>query len=352
VIVLVMEKDDKTPGERYIYETQWPSYALAWSHRTDAQFRMAVGSYVQGSPNYVSVVEMNEETKKLEVISEIEHPMPPTKLMWWPCPGGKTKTDLFASTSTTLNIWKVEDGVTKSLTKLANTRKEQGKSGNLPPLTSFDWSSVNHHKVGASSVDTTCTIWNLEMQKVETQLIAHDKAVYDIAFAQSDHLFASVGADGSLRFFDQRNLDHSTIIYEANPPTPLLRLAWNKHNANQIATLAADTSGITLIDMRRPSVALASLTPPNDACVNSIMWAPHSRHHLLCGSNDGHALIWDMKELPQPEKKSSKSSPEVMKLNPLLAYETDSEVLNVQWPSASPDFVALGMSKQIEVLQV
>ena len=52
---------------------------------------------------------------------------------------------------------------------------------------------------------------------METQLIAHDKAVYDIAFAavgNTDHLFASVGGDGSARLFDQRNLDHSTIVYE------------------------------------------------------------------------------------------------------------------------------------------
>ena len=49
---------------------------------------------------------------------------------------------------------------------------------------------------GTSSIDTTCTIWGLETSQVigrvphmvtgqvKTQLIAHDKEVYDIAFSK------------------------------------------------------------------------------------------------------------------------------------------------------------------------
>ena len=50
-------------------------------------------------------------------------------------------------------------------------------------------------KIGTSSIDTTCTIWGLETGQVigrvnmvtgqvKTQLIAHDKEVYDIAFSK------------------------------------------------------------------------------------------------------------------------------------------------------------------------
>jgi WD repeat-containing protein 68 len=38
----------------------------------------------------------------------------------------------------------------------------------------------------------------------KTQLIAHDKEVYDIAFACGKDIFGTVGADGSLRMFDLR----------------------------------------------------------------------------------------------------------------------------------------------------
>mgnify|MGYP005728367971 CR=1 FL=1 len=42
---------------------------------------------------------------------------------------------------------------------------------------------------------------------VRTQLIAHDKEVFDIAFSRAGggrDIFASVGADGSVRMFDLR----------------------------------------------------------------------------------------------------------------------------------------------------
>jgi WD repeat-containing protein 68 len=39
---------------------------------------------------------------------------------------------------------------------------------------------------------------------VKTQLIAHDKEVYDMGFTQGTNGFASVGADGSVRMFDLR----------------------------------------------------------------------------------------------------------------------------------------------------
>ena len=46
----------------------------------------------------------------------------------------------------------------------------------------------------------------LQKETAVTQLIAHDKEVYDIAFARGPEIFASVGADGSVRLFDLRSV--------------------------------------------------------------------------------------------------------------------------------------------------
>lgn len=350
-----MEGDAAPSARRYVYETPWQAYAVAWSARSESRCRLAVGSFLETETNHITVVELKEESDKLECVAEAEHPFPPTKLMWRPMgdsSGGKP--DMLASSCTTLNLWQLEDGQLKLAAKLANTRTLKGPnpSGQLPPLTSFDWSSVNPHKIGASSVDTTCAIWNVEKQKIETQLIAHDKAVYDLAFSASqDMIFASVGADGSVRLFDQRNLDHSTIIYEASPPSPLLRLAWNKINPNHIATIAMDSPGVNLIDIRRPSVALTALSY-HESCVNHIAWAPHSASHLLCGTDDGYAVIWDVKEVLPARLETGGSSAARSRPAPLLAYDCDYEVYQVQWPSTQPDYVALGMANQVRVLQV
>ena len=50
-------------------------------------------------------------------------------------------------------------------------------------------------------------------------------------------MFASSGEDGSVRHFDLRDLEHSTIIYESPEKQPLLRVAWNKKNMFYLATI-------------------------------------------------------------------------------------------------------------------
>ena len=93
---------------------------------------------------------------------------------------------------------------------------EQNQQELFAPLTSFDWNSTDTTVVVTSSVDTTCTVWDMNViflvllltifqtQQAKTQLIAHDSEVLDVSFAQGVHIFSSVGADGSLRMFDQR----------------------------------------------------------------------------------------------------------------------------------------------------
>ena len=43
-------------------------------------------------------------------------------------------------------------------------------------------------------------------------------------------IFISSGADGSIRLFDTRSLDHSTIIYETKDQSPITKIAWNMEN--------------------------------------------------------------------------------------------------------------------------
>ena len=114
---------------------------------------------------------------------------------------------------------------------------------------------------------------------VDTQLIAHDKEVYDIAWGGMG-VFASVSADGSVRVFDLRwvaqslldfvgpvsgcisitalltcllcrDKEHSTIIYESpKPEVPLLRLGWNKQDPRYMATILMDSCKVVVLDIR------------------------------------------------------------------------------------------------------
>ena len=84
---------------------------------------------------------------------------------------------------------------------------------------------------------------------------------------------------GSVRMFDLRHLEHSTIIYEDPQHTPLLRLAWNKQDPNYLATVAMDACEVIILDVRVPCTPVARLNN-HKACVNGIAWAPHSSCHI------------------------------------------------------------------------
>lgn len=194
----------------------------------------------------------------------------------------------------------------------------------------------------------------------KTQLIAHDKEVYDVAFSTGTDVFASVGADGSVRMFDLRALEHSTIIYESSLKhfsgstnsseySPLLRLSWNKQDPNYIATFQVDSSSVIILDQRVPAVPVAELNG-HLGPINAIGWAPHSSGHLCStGSffriilgNDGQALIWDVSMMARGKNIQE----------PILAYTADAEVNQFSWCTTATEWVSIAFGNTCQALRV
>lgn len=115
---------------------------------------------------------------------------------------------------------------------------------------------------------------------------------------QSRDVFASVGADGSVRMFDLRSLEHSTILYEAtappnsqngsktspnpnNPsssasgsmplPSPLLRLAFSPTSPTYLSVCHADSADVQILDTRSPGVPAMEVRA-HKAAVNGMAW--------------------------------------------------------------------------------
>ena len=155
-------------------------------------------------------------------------------------------------------------------------------------------------------------------------------------------IFASVGADGSLRTFDLRNLDQSTILYENPGPqhTPLLRLAWNKQDEHYIATIGMDCPSCYILDTRYPAKPAAELQGHHGATINSLAWAPHSACHITTAGDDKQALIWDLSPFPNPIQ------------YPSLAYRAGGEINQLQWSAAHPSWIAITFSNYLQLLRV
>jgi WD repeat-containing protein 68 len=330
-----MSKGKEKKKEIYTYDAPWYIYGMNWSVRLDQPYRLAIGSFLEDYTNKVEILQLNEETEVFECRGTFDHPYPTTKIQWIPDRAG-TRSDLLGTTGDYMRLWEVNDKGKVELKFLLNNNKN---SEFCAPLTAFDWNETDPTTLGTSSIDTTCTIWNIETQQAKTQLIAHDKEVYDIAFARGTDVFASVGADGSLRMFDLRNLEHSTIIYETPELTPLLRLSWNKQDPNYLAAIPEDSNNAIILDIRVPSVPAAELSG-HAAAINALAWAPHSSCHLCTASDDKQAYIWDLSTMPKPIE------------DPILAYSAESEVNQLQWSSSQPDWIAITFGSKMQILRV
>ncbi len=333
---------------------------MAWCQKLDerSSLKLAVGSYKEEYSNKLLIIQLlgkdkvendggkdtkGDEPEQVFVKKcEVEHPYPATKVMWAP-PNFHTSQmsagphqDLLATTGDYLRLWNVDENDKCELKHALNNNKY---TEYCAPLTSFDWNMADPSVIGTCSIDTTCTIWDINAMTPKTQLIAHDKEVYDIAFACGQDVFGTVGADGSLRMFDLRSLEHSTILYESPDLSPLLRLAWNKKDPNYLATILSDSPKAIISDIRVPSVPVAELIG-HHAPINGIVWAPHSPYHICTCSDDRNSLIWDMTKTPKIIEE------------PILAYQAGGEINQVQWSVAHEEWVSIAFNDCVQILRV
>ncbi|CAG8483235.1 609_t:CDS:2 [Paraglomus occultum] len=373
--------------DMYEYQAPWSVYGLDWSKRPgDKAFRLALGSFIEEYANKLQIIALSDtvyddpyqrpSTGDFIKIAEVDHHYPITKVLWEPNKGGLKTPDLLATTGDHLRLWEIVDDVNTTgntigvnngvgvRTQRLNHRQllTNTKADFNAPLTSFDWNEIDTSLAVTSSIDTTCTVWNVETTQAKTQLIAHDKEVYDVAFASgSVDVFASVGADGSVRMFDLRSLEHSTIIYEtptnphpsqhsvSNPQLSLLRLCFNKLDSNYLATFHMDSPDVQILDVRVPGMPVAELRG-HTATVNCISWAPNSSSLLCSGGDDSQVLVWDV-QLQSPVSPPHPSPRELQQV-PSLAYRASAEICQLSWSSASPSWVAIGFNRTVQALRV
>ena len=223
-------------------------------------------------------------------------------------------------------------------------------------MTSFDWNQIDPSIIVTASVDTTCTVWDLNTSQARTQLIAHDKEVFDVTFtAGSTDVFASVGSDGSVRLFDLRALEHSTIIYESpilnrTPiPTPssqepspmsapLMRVSACQRDANLLATFHNDSTTLHVLDIRHPGQSILDLDA-HMGSLNAIQWSPTSRNLLATCADDAQVLVWDC------------NAPVDTRPTPVLSWTADVEVNNISW-NAQGDKISAAYGKTVQVLKL
>ena len=311
------------------WESPSPLYAVDWS----PDDLVCLGTYKEDSRNKLQIIRTQDELT-WDKVSECSTTYPVSKVQWLP---SSMRPRQLATCSDSLRIWSLNDTdgslmeqVNLSLCKY-NKQHNNGTGaganssvlGGLPPITSFDWNSIETNLIISCSIDTTCIVWDLNSSNfVKTQLIAHDSEVYDVSFlTKSTQVFASCGGDGSVRIFDLRSLAHSTIIYEPPPnndhpnledPTQqkhaLLRLEPSPFDPNILATFVCDSSKIMILDMRNPESPVLTLDG-HSGSINQIKWHPTKRNVLMSCADDCQVLCWDINKSLNDGSPAVSSSP-------------------------------------------
>ncbi|WOL02527.1 hypothetical protein Cni_G11246 [Canna indica] len=337
--------------EIYTYEAPWPIYAMNWSVRRDKPFRLAAASLMEDRDrNRVEIVQLDEARRRLlSHPFDFEHIYPPTKLMFFPDVHNH-HPDLIATSSDVMRLWRVGESSLVELQSILAGNRASKYSG---PLTSFDWNDEEPRRICTSSIDTTCTIWDIEREAVETQIVAHEKAVTDVSWGGVG-IFASVSADGSVRAFDRRDTEHPTVLYQTSRPfsKPLVHVEWNKLDSRHIAFVMYDDPNVVLLDTRFPASPVIELREHN-ASANAVSWSPRNANRLCTCGDDANALIWDISYMvhngdDQQQPPASADPPR------LASYFTGAEnpMTQIQWSKSHPDWMALTMPNKLQIIRV
>lgn len=386
------------------YFSNLPLYSLDWTiSNNDSLSRIALGSYredslnkleiLYGSKNYLNnnkkeedyvqeeengeEEEENQEFFNFNKVCDYSVKYPITRLQWDPSMNlSNTDKEILATTSECLRIYEIitNDEIddkdnnnkinrsnnsnsnkdNKTLTEKATLTNSKSKNLNqLPPMTSFDWNRFDPNHLITCSIDTTCTVWDLikETFVAKTQLIAHDSEVFDVKYIYGDsNVFTSCSSDGSVRLFDLRNLEQSTIIYENLnlknniENNNLLRISNSNYNANQIAVLTSNSNEILILDLRNVGIPLYKLNN-NSLTVNSISWHPN-KNILLSGSDDCQILTYDFTNNDTLKNNIINNNNKL----PNYVYSTNLEVNYVCW-NPDGDWVGFNNGKQFQAVQ-
>lgn len=187
--------------EIYTYQAPWTVYSMAWRKRPEGRFQLAIGSFTEEYANQFHIVQLQRDESSdgnFLKLSSFDHPYPATKVAWAPSKLtglANNAVDLLATSGDYLRLWNVNADYSIHMKGVLNNNKHTGKRAPprlgrcggaatdrgrpfrrravcvcvcpteyCAPLTSFDWNETEPSMIGSCSIDTTCTIWDINVR--------------------------------------------------------------------------------------------------------------------------------------------------------------------------------------------
>ncbi|ORZ11642.1 WD40-repeat-containing domain protein [Lobosporangium transversale] len=325
------------------YSAPWPVYGLDCEGRDYNPTSMS---------DWVAIAETNYQQ------------YPVTRIKWEPYKGGHRRPyDLLATTGDYLRLWDLKDDPDQNESSNTIGRRHPHNKGKfLCTLTSFDGITFDPALIVTSSIDTTCTVWNVETQQAKTQLIAHDK---------------ECGCRWKRAYVRPQSIGNSTIIYEttssipgmqssnpqmaAQPPVPFYDSRLTKLDPNYLSTFHMDSSSVQILDIRVPGIPISELRGHKGA-VNCMAWSPIGSSEIATGSDDHQVFIWEDLEHHHGKATSAVTVVRTQKVPPA----STTRVFARTFPRSQcrrgsqsdcmvklcPDWIAVGFGRTVQALRL
>ncbi|KAH8101041.1 histone acetyltransferase type B subunit 2 [Phellopilus nigrolimitatus] len=164
------------------------------------------------------------------------------------------------------------------------------------------WNPVKSGNILGASEDMTVCHWDVNMyskgkNSIEpvTVYSGHESVVGDVDWhAKEENIFASVGDDKKLMFWDIRSGKSPYKSFQAHDKE-ILSVAWSPANENLIITGGADKT-VALWDRRKEVERLHTFEFHNDE-VLQLAWSPHNETVFASASSDRRILVWDLAQI-------------------------------------------------------
>jgi WD40 repeat protein len=257
----------------------WPVYAPVFNSPFSDETRLALCSFSRSPTNYVHVFRLVGPSVIPEGASPLEFPQTCCQFSPHP-PGLGESADLLITGGDSLRIWQsTPTSLHRVNSVIVNTTAD--------PITCLDWSPYERSIVVAGSTDATAAAIDLTESDVVTRVIAHDHPVQDVCFSDAA-TFTTAGYDGSMRYFDLRDLASSFIFYQA--PLPLMKARVCPTDHTKIACFSSQSKAIVVIDSRRPGVPCATCVDATGT-LTGIGWEKLGSSHLYATDTSGTVLL-------------------------------------------------------------
>lgn len=184
------------------------------------------------------------------------------------------------------------------------------------------WNPLDQGILLSASLDCSIAVWDVNaggathrvLEPISLYSDRHAPGVEDVAWSPAESsIFASVGDDCALVFWDRRAQDPVLAVVPQAHSSDINCVVFNPHDASQVATAGAD-GRVHIWDRRNLSSGPLHSLLHHQTDVIQLAWSPHYPKILSSASADRRVAVWDLErvEMEQSAEDAEDGPPELL----------------------------------------